>query len=277
MEGVSGGRRTPSEIEREARGSGYRDAMNHIRLEIAGGRATLTLARPPVNVLNMEMMGEMTEALASAADVSDLRVLVIRAEGKLFSAGVDVGEHLGDQARPMLDTFNGLIAAILDFPLPVVGVVQGAALGGGLEVLLACDLVLASDRAKFGQPEIKVGVYPPPAVVLLPHLVGSRRTAEIVLTGDTFTAQRAHEMGLVNRIYPADELEAGAEELIAGLAGLSGSVLRHTIQALRSSQSFRATMQPMQEHYLEGLMKTHDAMEGLNAFLEKRAPEWTHD
>jgi cyclohexa-1,5-dienecarbonyl-CoA hydratase len=251
--------------------------MNHIRLDVGEGRAILTLDRPPLNVLTIEMMGEMVEALATAGKVPDLRYLAIRADGKAFSAGVDVGEHTGDMARTMIEAFNGLIAKLLDFPLPTIALVKGAALGGGCEVTLACDLVFTTDRGTFGQPEVKVGVYPPPAVVLLPDLVGQRRAADLILTGRILSAPEAREIGLVNEILPEGEFDEATTKILDGIAKLSGSVLRHTVELLRSGERYMERMRPIQEHYLTKLMNTADANEGLTAFLEKRRPEWTHE
>lgn len=250
--------------------------MKHVILEVAEGRATLTLDRPPLNVLNIETMEEMGAALTEASMIPDLRVLVIEGAGKAFSAGVDVGEHMGDTAKKMLDTFNGLIARLLDFPLPTVALAKGAALGGGMEILLACDMVLAVPRASFGQPEIKVGVYPPPASVLLPPMVGTRRASELILTGRILGAEEAKEYGIVNHVYTADEFDAKAEETIAGFLALSGTVLRRTVEVLRFGDRYLKVMEPVSEHYHERLMTTADAQEGLTAFLEKRAPRWQH-
>jgi cyclohexa-1,5-dienecarbonyl-CoA hydratase len=223
------------------------------------------------------MMGEMSEALATASEVPDLRVLVISAAGRAFSAGVDVGQHMGDMAPKMLAAFNGLIADLLDFPLPTVALVKGAALGGGCEVTLACDLVLASEKATFGQPEVKVGVYPPPALLLLPDLVGPRRANDLILTGRILGAAEAREYALVNHVFGLDEFDAKAEEIISGMTALSGTVLRKTIEVMRDGDGFREASEDLGEHYLEELMTSADAVEGLTAFLEKRKPRWTHD
>ena len=250
--------------------------MSSVKLTISDGRAELVLDRPPVNVLDIAMMGEMSEALAEASEVTDLRVLVISAAGKAFSAGVDVGEHMGDMAPKMLAAFNGLIADILDFPLPTVALVKGAALGGGCEVTLACDLVLASDKMSIGQPEVKVGVYPPPAVLLLPDLIGPRRAYDLILTGRILGADEAREIGLVNHVFPIDQFDEKAEEIITGMTALSGTVLRRSIEVMRDGDGFREASENLGEHYLTALMPSHDAQEGLTAFLEKRKPEWTH-
>jgi cyclohexa-1,5-dienecarbonyl-CoA hydratase len=189
---------------------------------------------------------------------------------------VDVGEHMGDMAKVMLDTFNGLIARFLDFPLPTVALVKGAALGGGMEVLLACDMVLAGPKASFGQPEIKVGVYPPPATILLPPMVGTRRASELILTGRILGAEEAQEYGIVNHVFSEEEFDEKAEEIVSGFLALSGTVLRRSVEILRFGERYLKVMEPVSEHYHERLMTTADAQEGLAAFLEKRAPRWRH-
>jgi len=251
--------------------------MKNASIEIADGKAVLTLTNPPLNVLDIATMAEIAGALDEAASEKDLRVLVLQAEGRAFCAGVDVGEHLGDQAKVMIETFNAFIAKFLDFPLPTVALVRGAALGGGCEMLLACDMVYAAPNAVFGQPEIKVGVYPPPATVLLPPMVGTRKAAEMILTGSHVTAEEAARTGLITRVFTDEEFDAETAKVISGLLNLSGSVLRHTVEVLRFGKRFMQVMEPVTGHYLDKLMKSHDATEGLTAFLEKRPPEWTHE
>ena len=251
--------------------------MKNATLEIADGKAVLTLTNPPLNVLDIATMAEIAGALDQAAAEKDLRVLVLAAEGRAFCAGVDVGEHMGDQAKVMIETFNAFIAKFLDFPLPIVALVKGAALGGGCEVLMACDMVYATPKAVFGQPEIKVGVYPPPATVLLPPMVGTKKATEMILTGCHVPADEALRTGLITGIFGEEEFDQETDKVIAGLLNLSGSVLRHTVAVLRFGQRFKQVMEPVTEHYLESLMKTKDAPEGLTAFLEKRPPEWTHE
>jgi len=251
--------------------------MKNATLEIADGKAVLTLANPPLNVLDIATMAEIAGALDEAAAEKDLRVLVLAAEGRAFCAGVDVGEHTGDQAKVMIETFNAFIAKFLDFPLPIVALVKGAALGGGCEVLMACDMVYATPKAVFGQPEIRVGVYPPPATVLLPPMVGTRKATEMILTGCHVPADEALRTGLITGIFGEEEFDGETDKVIAGLLNLSGSVLRHTVAVLRFGHRFMQVMEPVTEHYLESLMKTKDAPEGLAAFLEKRRPEWTHE
>jgi len=142
-----------------------------IQVELSNHVATLTLERPPLNVLNIAMIGQL-EAHLSELKSSDAKVIVINAKGKAFCAGVDVDDHTADKVEAMIHTFHGAIRALWALPQPVLAVVAGAALGGGMELVLACDMVIASESAKFGQPEIKVGVFPPIAALLLPRMVG---------------------------------------------------------------------------------------------------------
>jgi cyclohexa-1,5-dienecarbonyl-CoA hydratase len=251
--------------------------MKNATLEIADGKAVLTLANPPLNVLDIATMAEIAGALDQAAAEKDLRVLVLQADGRAFCAGVDVGEHMGDKAKVMIETFNAFIAKFLSFPLPTVALVKGAALGGGCEMLMACDMVYATPKAIFGQPEIKVGVYPPPATVLLPAMVGTKKAAEMILTGGHVDAAEARQIGLISNVFDEENFDEETGKVIDGLLNLSGSVLRHTVEVMRFGDRFMQVMDPVTAHYLESLMKTKDAQEGLGAFLEKRPPEWKHE
>jgi cyclohexa-1,5-dienecarbonyl-CoA hydratase len=247
----------------------------HISFNVASGVARLTLNRPPLNVLNIAMMREINLALDSL-DQATIKVLVLSAEGKAFSAGVDVTEHTADKVGEMIEVFHGLFRRLERLDVPTLAIVQGAALGGGCEVALFCDLVLASDKAKFGQPEIKVGVLPPIAAVMLPRLVPHKKALELLLMGETIDAAEAHRLGLVNRVVPADQLQAATDEMIGKLAALSGVVLRMTRRAARlgGQGTFGEALGQVESLYLDELMKTHDANEGLAAFLEKRPPVW---
>jgi len=155
-------------------------------------------------------------------------------------------------------------------------VVGGAALGGGCELALFCDMIIASEKASFGQPEIQVGVFPPVACVALPGIVGPKKAMEMVLIGDRIRAAEALQLGLVNKVVPVEELSAAAEEFIGKLANLSGAVLRFTKRAVQvgSRGAFADGLAAVEELYLGPLMETADAHEGLTAFLEKRAPVW---
>ena len=185
-------------------------------------------------------------------------------------------EHTADKVGEMIEVFHGMFRRLDRLDTPTLAIVQGAALGGGCEVALFCDMVLASDKAKFGQPEIKVGVLPPIAAVMLPRLVPNKKALELLLIGDTIDAAEAHRLGLVNQVVPVDQLPAAAGEMIGKFTSLSGVVLRMTRRAARlgGQGAFGEALNQVESLYLSELIKTHDANEGLNAFLEKRLPVW---
>jgi cyclohexa-1,5-dienecarbonyl-CoA hydratase len=252
--------------------------FKHIKLEISNRIARLTLARPPLNILNIEMMKEINSALETVIASWDVNVLGIFAEGKAFSAGVDVGEHMGDTAREMIEVFHGMFRRLVRLKKPTLAVVNGAALGGGCELALFCDLVIASEKAKFGQPEIQVGVFAPIAALVLPYLSGFKKALEVQLLGETFSASEAAAAGLVNKVVPVEQLEQQAQLWLDKLAALSGPVVHYTRKAtlLGFEKLFEQLLTEIENIYLNELMKTHDAEEGLKAFLEKRKPNWQH-
>jgi len=262
-------------------------SFEHIRFEVSDGVARLTLNKPPLNVLDIAMMREINVALEGLNDAPSVKVLVFEAaEGsKAFSAGVDVSEHTADKVEEMIEVFHRIFRLLDKLEVPTVAVVDGAALGGGCELVLFCDMVIASERASFGQPEIQVGVLPPIAVVALPGIVGPKKALEMVLIGDRIRAPEALQLGLVNKVVPPEELRAAADEFVGKLAKLSGAVLRLTKRAVRMGEQgsrgageqrsrFAVGLAAVEELYLGLLMATEDANEGLAAFMEKRAPVW---
>ncbi|MEK7709540.1 MAG: enoyl-CoA hydratase/isomerase family protein, partial [candidate division NC10 bacterium] len=195
-----------------------------IRLEVADGVARLVLARPPLNILNIEMMEELNSALERVQALPEVRALVIAAEGKAFSAGVAVEDHLGDRVKPMLEAFHRIFHLLRALPCPTVAAVQGAALGGGSELATFCDFVIASETATFGQPEIKVGVFPPIAAVHYPNRIGLARTLQLLLTGEVIGAKEAERIGLVDRVASVAQLPAAVEEVLVKLSDKSRAV-----------------------------------------------------
>ena len=252
--------------------------FEHIRFDVSDGVARLTLNKPPLNVLNIAMMREIVDALGELDDDPSVKVLVFEAaEGsKAFSAGVDVSEHTADMVEEMIRVFHRIFRLLDELEVPTVAVVGGAALGGGCELVLFCDMIIASEKASFGQPEIQVGVLPPIAVVALPGIIGPKKALEMVLIGDRIRAPKALQLGLVNKVVPPEELRAAADEFVGKLAKLSGAVLRLTKRAVRvgSAGSFADGLAAVEELYLGALMETEDAHEGLAAFMEKRSPVW---
>jgi cyclohexa-1,5-dienecarbonyl-CoA hydratase len=251
-------------------------AYKHIQTELKDGVATLTLNRPPVNILNIEMMEEINTYLDGLKAEDSLKLLVIQAMGKAFSAGVDVGEHLGDLVYKMIEVFHKMFHRMDDLKVPSIAVVNGSALGGGCELALYCDMVIATEKSKFGQPEIQVGVLPPIAALIFPRVIGRKKAMELVLSGDTISAQEALAMGLINRVVPEASLVDEVNGFIEKFRKLSGIVLKLTKEATLAglNDDMNKGLKAIEKIYLDRLMKTEDAAEGLKAFLEKRKPTW---
>jgi cyclohexa-1,5-dienecarbonyl-CoA hydratase len=250
--------------------------MPCVHVTIEQGVARVELDRPPLNVIDLESAAEIATAIESVTRRDDVTVLALSGRGRAFCAGVDVRDHLPDRGAAMLRAFHRVCVALLEAPHPVVAIVQGAALGGGMELTLCCDLVVASERATFGQPEIRLGVFPPLAAVALPRMIPSHFASELLLSGRIVDAAEAARMGLVNRVTSEPELGAAAEATIAALRALSPGSL-----GLAKEAMLRARVRPTAEEiaeaerfYVERLMTTSDAVEGLQAFMEKRPPVW---
>ncbi|MFC1563700.1 enoyl-CoA hydratase/isomerase family protein [candidate division KSB1 bacterium] len=238
--------------------------------------AEIILNNPPVNIMTQAMMEEMNSALEGLALDEDLHLLVFKAEGKHFSAGADVVEHTRDKCKEMIPEFTKLFFNLNKIQCPVIAVVQGMALGGGCELIIFCDMVIASEKAKIGQPEISVGVFPPLGVVLFPHLIGRNRAMELLLSGDVITAAEAERTGLINKCYPEDQFAEKTLEFIEKFRNKSPIVLKMTKKAIDASlySTVMDSLKNAEEIYLSELMETEDANEGINAFLEKRQPVW---
>jgi cyclohexa-1,5-dienecarbonyl-CoA hydratase len=249
-----------------------------IRFGVSEGVARLVLNKPPLNVLDIAMMREISTALEELNGDPSAKVLVFEAaEGsKAFSAGVDVSEHTADMVEEMIEVFHRIFRLLDALDVPTLAVVGGAALGGGCELALFCDMIIASEKASFGQPEIQVGVLAPVAAAALPGIIGPKKTMELLLTGDRIRAAEAERLGLVNKVVPPGELGAAVGELVGKLAKLSAAALRLTKRAVQigSVGRFDEGLMAVEELYLGPLMDTEDAHEGLAAFMEKRAPVW---
>ncbi len=251
--------------------------MNAATIQVAIEKrvARIRLDRPPLNILNTAMMRELDAAIAAAAPAADL--FIFQGAGKKgFSAGAEVGEHSPERAAEMLAAFHGIFRRLNKTECITVAAVHGWCLGGGCELALFCDFLLATESAVFGLPEIKLGAAPPVAMVLLPRLAGMRTAADMILTGRKVNAIEAHARGLTTRLLPDDGLEAGVRTLAEELNALSPAVLKLARQELgrRRGFDFERELQAVEAFYLERLLRTHDAAEGIQAFLEKRTPEW---
>ncbi len=246
-----------------------------IKVRSGDGLAVVTLSRPPLNVLTIPMMEELVSALQWAV-CEPGGLILLEAEGKAFSAGVDVADHTEDKVDQMIDVFDRIFLTMAGTDKAIVAAVNGAALGGGCELALFCDLVVASDKAIFGQPEIAVGVFPPVACYLLPRLTSWPRALELLLSGEVVSADRAEELGLVNRVVPADSFADGVKEFLQKFSVQSPVVLTLTKKAARAGlgKDFAEGIKAIDAIYLQELMQTGDALEGLKAFMEKRKPVW---
>lgn len=248
----------------------------NIHVNIANQMGEIIFDRPPLNVLNIEMMREISHALKEFSSNHNIKLITITGSGKAFSAGVDVGEHTKEKVKEMIEAFHEIFHNLLKIQVPTVALVNGAALGGGCEVATFCDIVIASERAKFGQPEIKVGVLPPIAAIMFPKLIDRKKAFELILTGDTITASEAKSIGLVNQVFSVDEFEEKSNEFIKKFTSLSNVVLKITKNSINKSigLDYVDALKNIEDMYFNELMNTEDANEGLQAFLEKRKPEW---
>ena len=243
-----------------------------IRFEQNEHAYRITLDDPPLHILDIAMLKALREALGKVKN--DRHALIITSTGdKAFSAGASVQDHLGDRVVEMLREFHACFRALARLDLTTIAIVRGAALGGGCELAMACDFVLANEHARFGQPEINLGVFPPVAAYQLSRQVPPRKGLELLLTGDPIGAATAEHLGLINAIVNSEE---ECEQWLERLWKQSASSLRFAKKAFRLAQSedFDERLSRVEKLYLEELMKTEDANEGLVAFLEKRKPVW---
>jgi len=251
-------------------------AYKNILLQKKDAVAKIIINKPPLNILDIETIQEMDQALLALRGDDDVKVVVITAAGtKAFSAGVAVGDHLGDKMPRMIEVFNKLFITLVEVDKPTVAVVNGVALGGGCEVVLGCDMAIASDRAQLGQPEVKLGVYPPPASVLMARLIGRRKTFELILSGDSISAKEAEAIGLVNKVVPEADLEKAADDFVKKFTQNSGLALTQTRRALyRNFDLVFAKAMEVTGVDATLVMAGENAVEGLKAFVEKRKPVW---
>lgn len=249
-----------------------------IRFEKKEGVSTIRLSSPPLNVMNIAMMREINEALLDVKNDRALKALIFDHEGeKAFSAGVDVADHTEEKVDEMLEVFHRIFRLLSEIDIPTFAIVNGVALGGGCELVAFCDVVIASERSRLGQPEITVGTYPPVAVPLFPYLMGLKKTYELLLTGKVMDAKEAERIGLVTVVLPNENFKENAEKYIREqYLDKSKAVLSWTKRAIKASLGlpFLEGLRTSEIMYRYGLMSTYDAKEGLKAFMEKRRPQW---
>jgi cyclohexa-1,5-dienecarbonyl-CoA hydratase len=250
--------------------------LEWIKHEIVAGVATLTFDRPKHNVLNIGMMNAFNDQLAALAAEASLKCVVLAAKGPSWCAGVEVADHRPELVDEMIATFNHIFELIHAIPVPTIAAVQGACLGGGMEVAIACDIIVASPRAVFGQPEIKLGFFPPYAAIRLPKLVGPARAVEICTTGRRYTAEEARVMGLVSHLSDEANFQETVDRIVGEIQACSPLILRLNKQAVNAHLGidFQQALAGVSDLFLNTLMKTEDTLEGIRSFEEKRRPVW---
>ena len=252
------------------------EEFKFVKLRCDGGVARMTLNRPEHNLLNEAMLREMADGINYAGERDDIKLIVLDSASKVFCGGIDIGEYTSQRVFQMLDAFHATFAGMLELGKPVICVVNGPAIGGGAELAAFGDLVIATPKARFAQPEISIGVFPPLASTILPFLVGPKIALELVLTGEPVTAERALELGMVNRLVPETQLEKTVADLVNRINSHSGPVLTMAKKAILGGigMSLRDGLKHSMNIFLNELYRLEDSQEGLRALVEKRKPNW---
>lgn len=250
--------------------------LQFVKVKVEGEVARLTLDRPEHNLLNERMLAELTSGINTLGERNEIKLIVLASAGKTFCGGIELGEYTQRRVFQLLDAFHAAFAAMLDTSKPLLVVVNGPAYGGGAELAALGDLVIATPKARFAQPEIKLGVFPPLAAAVLPSILGPKQALELVLTGEAMTAERARELGLVNWLVPEADVRKKVDEVIAKVTAQSGPVLTMAKKAILGSLGLplREGVRNSMKVFLNELAELEDSQEGLRALVEKRAPKW---
>jgi len=222
-------------------------------------------------------MTELAIAIESLNGRGDIKCIVLdSASQKAFSAGISLEDSKPDRVFQTLDAFNRVFQAIGEISKPLIVVVNGPAIGAGSELVAFGDLVIATPNARFSQPEVKMGVFPPFAAVMLPQLIGPKKAYELILTGQALTAEQAYALGFVNKVVPEAELDSEVNSILTRIGEFSAPVLEMTKRVISSSIGvpLKDAMKKSQDIYLNQLMDLEDVQEGLRAVLERRKPIW---
>lgn len=238
--------------------------------------ASIVLDRPPLNVINLEMLDELNTVWSEVEDLRAQVAIISGAGDRAFSAGVDVTDHAPDRIESALEKFHRFILRVRRSDCISVAAVHGHTLGGGAELAMMCDLVIAADDTRIGQPEIGLGCYPPVAVAHLPGAIGFHKASEMILLGESLSAAEAERAGLVNKVVPRERLTSVVDGYVDNLLSKSSAVLALAKRALRegAGHHFEDALDRVHELYVRDLIRTEDMKEGMAAFLEKRPPAW---
>lgn len=238
--------------------------------------ARVVLSHDKQNIIDFQMIDEFSSSLDEIESRRDISTILIETNGEHFSPGVDIPSHTPDKVSTMLEKFHGAIRRLRKTSKVTVAAVKGYCLGGGAELAMTCDIVITTDSAHWGFPEIRLGCYPPVAAAALAAVVGQKRAAELILTGRTFDGREAERIGIANTAAPANKLKEAVAECVSRLVELSPAALAHAKRALYSwdAAHFEKGLTRAEEIYLKELIKTEDAQEGIRAWMEKRKPKW---
>jgi cyclohexa-1,5-dienecarbonyl-CoA hydratase len=252
------------------------EGFKFIQFDTSTFVARLVLNHAPYNVLTVPMMVEIAEAIEGLSSRNDIKAIVISSSQKMFSAGISLEDSKAERVFQTLDAFNRVFNAISEISKPLIVVVNGPAVGAGSELVAFGDMVIATPNAKFAQPEVKLGVFPPFAAVMLPLMIGPKKTYELILTGEALSAEEAHALSFVNKVVPEGQLNSVVEAIVNKIGEFSGPVLEVTKKVISSSQGLpiREAMKRSQDIYLNQLQSLEDVQEGIRAVLEKRKPVW---
>ncbi len=250
--------------------------LTRIAVDLQPPLARIRLQNPPLNIIDISMMEELSQGLAEIEARPEIVAFVVSGSQKAFSVGVDVAAHTPDKVEQMLAKFHAVIRAIVASKKVSIAAVHGHCLGGGAELAMVCDLVYTSELATWAFPEIKLGCFPPVAVTAIAALVGQKHAADLVLTGRSITGKQAAAIGLANEVLAEVDLERAVQETIQHLSQLSPAALAITKKAIYAWDSihFDKGLARAEKIYFEELMKTEDAQEGITAFMQKRQPKW---
>jgi cyclohexa-1,5-dienecarbonyl-CoA hydratase len=241
---------------------------------------TLTLNRPPRNVLDIATLANLRDKLGGLADDRELRFVVFTsAVPGTFSAGNDIADHTVERAPRMLETFHDIFRTLSRMNVVTVAAVDGVCLGGGAELALFCDFVIAGEHSRFAFPEINVGCFPPVAAALLPLRIGTPRALRWILTGDDISLDELRHSGLLFDVVASGEVSGAARRIVETLRSKSVPVCRYTAELVCNAErtEFMRRLVEAENVYLQRVLHTHDASEGVQAFLQKRKPVWEHE
>jgi len=250
-------------------------ADSNLLIEARDRVARVTFNRPPLNILDIAMVAEIGEALVQLPAQNEF--IVFQGANGNFSGGAEIADHTPERVGRLLGAFHRVFHEMGAGHAVTIAAVEGQCLGGGCELAMCCDFIVAAESATFGFPEVRLGCLPPLALVMLPRMMPAHAALELILTGRTISAAQAAAQGMVTRVVPSGGTVQAVDELLGEMKHLSPAVLRLTRRASRSAgfKDEERELTEIQNLYLDELIRTKDAVEGVRAYLEKRAPVWT--